>query len=142
LAWRVQVGDESDQQGGLARWIGPDDYHVAYVMLSEHSSAKVTVPALHDGQEVQIPPGGVWEWAWRLNDRAESNKLVLLAQPDRPFDADALRAALLERFPHAAQDDGNDSLDITAAANFVAAQAAGSVRFDIQTVERTSRCNP
>ena len=66
-------------------------------MVSEHSRAKIMVPQLAGNEVVTVPPGGIWEWGWQLNDRPENNGLVLLAKAEAPFDPDALRAELIKR---------------------------------------------
>jgi hypothetical protein len=142
IAWRVRIGRPPEEQRGLAAWLAPDAYYVAQVMVSEHSRAKVIVPRLAGAEAVRVPPGEVWEWAWKLNDRPETNALVLLAQGGRPFDSEVLRSRLWERFPDAAEDDpGGPGLDVSAAADFVAAQAPGAVKFIVQTVEDPWRCS-
>jgi len=142
LAWRVRVGEPPAARQGLRAWFAPERYYVAQVMVSERSRAKVIVPRRTAAGPVEVPAGEAWEWGWKLNDRAESNALVLLARGDRPFDPDALRAALLERFPAAAAEDpAAGALDVTAVSNFIAAQAPGSVIFVVQTVEDEDRCN-
>ena len=142
LGWRVRLGDPAEQQGGLARWFAPERYHVAQVMLSELSPAKVVVPQIPGAGAVAIEPGGIWEWGWQLNQHVENNALVLLAQPDRSFDPDALRARLIEAFPGAAGSPEGPGVDVTAAVNFLAAQAPGSASFVVQTVEGSARCDP
>jgi hypothetical protein len=139
LGWRVRIGESHDQRNALLAWLAPDLYYVAQVMLSEHSPAKVMVPDQPGQDLVTVAPGAVWEWGWELNERAESNGLVLLARADAPFDPDALRADLLERFP-AAAGGAEAPLDVTAAANFVASRAPGAARFIVQTVEDVSAC--
>ena len=146
LAWRVQIGAGDDQHQGIAGWIdrwrGAERYHVAQIMLSAHSRAKIIIPQSVGGEDVVIEPGGVWEWAWQLIDTAENNALVLLANADQPFDADQLRISLLERFPETAGGDATGrGLDLSAAAQFLATQAPGSVRFTFETVETAERCN-
>ena len=143
LGWRVQIGEPENGRSGLASWLAPEHYYVAQVMVSERSRAKVIVPQLAGAGAVTVPPGGIWEWGWQLNDRSESNGLVLLAQAERPFDPDALRAQLIEQFPSAAGagPDGAE-IDVTAALNFIAGRAPGAATFVIQTVERSVRCNP
>jgi hypothetical protein len=141
LGWRVRVGDPPEQQGGLARWFAPERYHVAEVMISEFSPTKVIVPQIPGAGAVTVAPGEPWEWGWRLNERAENNALVLLAQAAGPFDPDALRARLIEAFPAAAGGADDTGVDVTAAVNFLAAQAPGSAKFIVQTVEGSSRCN-
>ena len=143
LGWRVRVGLPPEERTGLAAWFIPDGYYVAQVMVSERSRAQVMVPELSGTGQIKVPPGEIWEWGWQLNERIESNGLVLLAQAEAPFDANALRAALIEKFPPAAEDQADGpGLDVTAAVNFVAGHAAGSATFMIQTVERSPRCNP
>jgi hypothetical protein len=142
LGWRVRLGDPPEQQGGLARWFAPERYHVAQVIISEFSPTKVMVPQIPGAGAVTIEPGEIWEWGWQLNERLENNALVLLAQPETPFDPDALRARLIEAFPDAAGSPEGPGVDVTAAVNFLAAQAPGSARFLMQTVEGSSRCNP
>ena len=146
LGWKVQVGEPQNGHGGVAGWLAPERYYVAQVMVSERSRAKVMVPQLAGTEAVTVPPGGIWEWAWQLNDQTENNGLVLLAQAEKPFDPDALRAALLEQFPSAAgasADRGEGAeMDVTAAINFIAGKAPGAATFVIQTVERSERCNP
>jgi len=145
LAWRVLIGEgeasNEESSSWIERWRGADRYHVAQIMLSERSRAKIIIPQSAGGQDVVIEPGGVWEWAWQLIDATENNALVLLASADGPFDADQLRASLLERFPEAAGSDATGSgLDLSAAAQFLATQAPGSVRFTFETVETTEGC--
>jgi hypothetical protein len=143
VGWRVQVGEAENGRKGLAGWFVPEHYYLAQVMVSERSRAKVIVPQWAGTDVVTIPPGGVWEWAWQLNDRTENNGLVLLAQAEKPFDPDALRAALIEQFPSAAGASPSDTeTDVTAAVNFIAGKAPGAAKFIIQTVERSVRCNP
>lgn len=142
LGWRVRVGRPLEEQRGLGAWFAPDGYHVAQVMVSEHSPAKVIVPERSGSGSIEVAPGGVWEWGWKLNARAESNGLVLLARGDGPFDPDALRARVIERFPEAGSGSSQDpALDVTAVTNFVAGQAPGSIRFVVQTVEEDDRCD-
>jgi hypothetical protein len=138
LGWRVQIGEPGEGEGGLAGWFRPERYYVAQVMVSEHSQAKIMVPQLAGNEVVTVPPGGVWEWGWQLNDRPENNGLVLLAKAKAPFDPDALRAELIKEFPLAA----GAPMDVTAATNFIAAKAPGAAKFIIQTVERAVPCNP
>lgn len=140
LGWRVQVGTPAEERAGLGAWFAPDGYYVAQIMVSERSRAKVIVPRLGGSEAVKVPPGGTWEWAWKLNDRAETNGLVLLARPDAPFDPEALRTALLERFPGADGTAGDPGLDVSAAANWMAAQAPGAATFILQTVEASESC--
>jgi hypothetical protein len=143
LGWRVQVGEAPEQQGLLARWFAPERYRVAQAMLSQHSSAKVMVPETPDGGPVTVAPGEVWEWGWQLNDKPEVNSLVLLAMADKTIDADTLRSDLIERFPLArGSEPGQQGLDVTAAANYLAAKAMGAAKFNVQTLERTSQCEP
>ena len=137
VGWRVRVGQPLAERERLQRWLAPDTYHVAQVMLAERSPAKVMVPTSPDGRPLRIEPGGVWEWGWELNREAESNGLVLLARAE-PFDANALRAALVAEFP--AARGGEEPLDITAAVNYVAAQAPGALPFIVQTVEGRKPC--
>jgi hypothetical protein len=138
LGWRVQIGEPEKGEGALADWLRPERYYVAQVMVSEHSRAKIMVPQLAGNEVVTVPPGGVWEWGWQLNDRPENNGLVLLAKAKAPFDPDALRAELIKEFPLAA----GAAMDVTAATNFIAAKAPGAAKFIIQTVERAVPCNP
>jgi hypothetical protein len=140
LGWRVQIG-EPGNGGGLTGWFRPQRYYVAQVMVSEHSQAKVMVPQLDGNETVTVPPGGIWEWGWQLNDKPENNGLVLLANAEAPFDPDALRAELIKAFPPAADGDG-PLLDVTAATNFIAGKAPGAAKFIIRTVERSVPCTP
>ena len=142
LGWRVQVGEPQNGPSGLAGWFAPDQYYVAQVMVSERSRAKVIVPQRAGTDVITVPPGGIWEWGWQLNDRTENNGLVLLAQAEKPFDPDALRAALIEQFPPAAGSPDGGEIDVTAAINFIAGKAPGAATFIIKTVERSVRCNP
>jgi hypothetical protein len=142
LGWRVRVGRPVEEQGALGAWFAPDGYHVAQVMVSEHSPTKVIVPEQSGSGSIEVPPGGVWEWGWKLNARAESNALVLLASGNGPLDPDALRARVIQRFPAAGGGARQESgLDVTAVTNFVAGQAPGSIRFVVQTVKETDRCD-
>lgn len=142
LGWRVQVGVPNEERQGIAAWFAPETYYLAQVMVSERSRAKVMVPQLAGSEVMKVPPGGIWEWAWKLNDRVETNGLVLLAQADAPFDPEALRVKLLERFPGADGTIDGPGLDVTAATNFVASQAPGAAKFILQTVEKSVRCSP
>jgi hypothetical protein len=142
LGWRVRIGEPGDGGTGLAGWFRPERYYVAQVMVSEHSQAKIMVPQMAGNETVTVPPGGIWEWGWQLNDRPENNGLVLLARPEAPFDPDALRAELIKEFPPAAGSDAGAVLDVTAATNFIAGKAPGAAKFIIQTVERSVPCTP
>lgn len=139
LGWNIRIEDPGSDDHLLGRWTQPDQYHLAQVMLASSSAAKVVTPSLPDGRPVQLPPGGAWEWGWKLTDKPENNMLVLLARPEKPFDAAEIRHALVEQFP-AFPADG--SLDLTAAANFLSSLAPGSVHFNVRTVEGEDRCDP
>jgi hypothetical protein len=139
LGWNVQIVDQGGDGPLLGRWTQPGQYHLAQIMLASSSPAKVVTPSLPNGQPVELPPGGAWEWGWKLTEKPENNMLVLLAQPEKPFDAAAIRQALVERFPADADDS---ELDLTAAANFLSSLAPGSVRFNVRTVEGEDRCDP
>ena len=143
LGWRVQIGKRPDKQGMIESLLAPENYRVAQAMLSRHSSVKVIVPETPDGGPVKLSPGEIWEWGWQLNDSAEINSLVLLVMGDTPIDADAIRSDLIERFPRAqGTDAGQEGLDVTAAANYLTAKAMGSAKFNVQTLERISQCEP
>lgn len=143
LGWRVQIGEPLDQQGLIAGFFAPERYRVAHAMLSQHSSVKVIVPETSGGGPVTVAPGEIWEWGWQLNHKPEINSLVLLAMADKPIDADALRSELIERFPKAkGTAPEQKGLDITAAANYLASRAMGATKFNVQTLERTSQCEP
>jgi hypothetical protein len=143
LGWRVRVGRPTEELQGMASWLAPDAYFVAQVLVSERSRAKVIVPQASGAELLTVPSGGTWEWGWKLNDLIESNGLVLLARADAPFDPDRLREEILERFPNAAGSAADGAgLDVTAAVNFVAAQAPGAAKFIVQTTERSVRCSP
>ena len=143
LGWRVQIGEKPSEQGWIAAWFAPKRYRVAQAMLSQHSKVKVIVPETPHGGPVTLSPGEVWEWGWQLNDKAEINSLVLLAMADKPIDADSLRSELIERFPKAqGTKPGDEGLDVTAAANYLAAKAMGAAKFNVQTLERISQCEP
>lgn len=143
LGWNVQVDDAANGEHLLASWTRPARYHLAQIMLASTSPAKVITPSLPDGRPVELPPGSAWEWGWKLNDKPESNMLVLLAQPEKPFDAAEIRSALVEQFPAARRANGTDGhLDLTAAANFLSSLAPGAVRFNVKTVEGEDRCGP
>ena len=143
LAWNVQIEDPGTDGPLLGRWMRPARYHLAQVMLASSSPAKVITPSLPDGQPVELLPGKAWEWAWELTDKPEDNMLVLLAQPEKPFDAAEIRRALVEQFPAARPVNGVEGrLDLTAAANFLSSLAPGAVRFNVRTVEGEDRCGP
>ncbi len=139
LGWNVTIEDQVTDSHLLGRWAKPDQYHVAQVMLSSSSPAKVIAPSTPDGRPIELVPGKAWEWGWKLTDKPENNMLVLLAQPEEPFDAAAIREALVEEFPSNSTDG---HLDLTAAANFLSSLAPGSVRFDVRTVEGKDQCDP
>ena len=143
IGWRVQIGEPLEHQSFVDRWLAPKRYRVAQAMLSQQSKVKVMVPETPDGGPVTIAPGDIWEWGWQLNDEPEINSLVLLAMGDKPIDADALRSDLIERFPQAGgSQPGQEGLDVTAAANYLASRAMGAAKFNLQTLERTSECEP
>jgi hypothetical protein len=142
LGWRVRIGEPAGDASRLASWFAPEHYYVAQVIVSERSRAKIIVPQLAGSDVVTVPPGGIWEWGWQLNDETENNGLVLLAQAEEPFDPEGLRAALVDEFPPAGSAHAKGDLDVTAAANFIAGKAPGAATFIIQTVERSVRCNP
>ncbi len=139
LGWSVTVDDPGSDEHPLGRWMQPSRYHLAQVMLASSSPAKVVTPSQPDGRPVELSPGAAWEWGWQLTEKPENNMLVLLAQPEKPFDAAEIRRALLERFP---ADGAENGLDLTAAANFLSTLAPGSVRFNVRTVEGGDRCDP
>ena len=139
LGWNVTIEDQVTDTHLLGRWTGPHQYHVAQIMLSSSSPAKVITPSTPDGRPIELAAGSAWEWGWKLTDKPENNMLVLLAQPQKPFDAAAIRDALVEEFP---STNADGDLDLTAAANFLSSLAPGSVRFDVRTVEGEDRCDP
>ncbi|MGI9302239.1 MAG: hypothetical protein ACR2RB_05960 [Gammaproteobacteria bacterium] len=138
LGWRLRVGNKASTENRLLQWLGYDGYYVAYVMLSELSDVRIDVPPRTEhGDAFRVAPGEVWEWAWKLNDQAETNNLVLLARRHAPFNVDKLRKLLLKQFDSARGDE----LDITAAANYVATLAPGVVMYTFQTRRVPSACN-
>lgn len=143
LGWSVRIDDPGTDEHLLGRWTQPAQYHLAQVMLASSSPAKVATPSLPDGQPVELLPGGAWEWGWKLTDEPENNMLVLLAQPEKPFNAAEIRRVLVEQFPAAQQRNGAEhDLDLTAAANFLSSLAPGAVRFNVRTVKGEDQCDP
>ncbi len=133
LGWKVRIGDPESLDAGIAGLIGTTDiYYVANAMVAENSEAKIVA------LPTPVRAGETVEWGWTLNERTETNALVLLVRRGRPFDADDIRERLFARFPNAA--GGTSRLDITGAANYLMQSAPGALKFVFQTRQNGPEC--
>lgn len=140
LGWRLSVGTAHSFDNKLISLGIYDGYYLALIMLSEHSPAKIIIPNQQNSNTpLRLKPGDSMQWGWKLNQQTEANRLVILSQRQRPFDAEQLRNALIKRFP-GAQGSSAAALDITAASNYLSALGNGSLSFQFLTVNTASDC--
>lgn len=142
LGWRVQLGDPAALDARLLGWLhrtaGYQGYHVVVAFVGEHSGLRVL--ATEGGAtEIRKLPGTIWEWSQQVAKPAEAGVLVFLVRRINRFELDAVRARFQEQFAGNSQD-GNASINLTLAADSLAAQATGSLRYFFESVDRPSPC--
>ena len=143
IGWRTLVGTTDSVDALLASLVGFEGYFIAVIVLSESSPATFDYARIdHTTQALRIAPGRSYEGWIKLNDKAELNALVLLAQRHAPFDTHALRERFQERFrPPAVVSAGRiDHLNVDAAVDFIRTLAPGSLVYPFVSAAGESPC--
>ncbi len=142
IGWRVIIGEPDSVDFRLAELFGFKGYFIAVMIVSEFSPA--TFDYASEGNTtklLRVIPGQPYEGWIKLNDRAEINALVLLAQRHARFDSDRLREQFQKRFPTSRLSSiKNMPLDVDAATDFLKTLASGSLIFPFVSVMKNSRC--
>ncbi len=136
LAWEVRTGSLAEAarwQNKLLRWLGYRGYHLAVVLVGKDSGITdnaVFIPkqSANSDAPARLPAGSVWNYSLSLDGKAEESRLVILANRLQPFDSEALKSGLKERFKP--QDGG---LDLPAVEHYLAEQANALSQFTLQT---------
>ncbi len=137
MAWRTIVGDPNSLDSRLVKIWEFGGYYIAIVVLSEFSPSTFDYVRIDNtSRPLRVSPGQTYEGWMKLNDRAEVNALVLLAQRHAPFDANQVREQFYEYFPRSAAPP----LNIDAAMNFVKTLAPGSLIYPFSSLEEPSKC--
>jgi len=143
IGWRTLVGKTNSVDSSIARLLGFQGYFIAVIVLAESSSATFDYARIgNTTQPLRIAPGQPYEGWIKLNDKAELNALVLLAQRQAPFDANSLRERFEKRFRTSAVfSDGSEShTDVDAAVDFIETLAPGSLVYPFVSVAGESPC--
>lgn len=142
LGWKLSINQRSVLDRKLVTLFNYEGYHMAMIMLSEFSPAKVIIPTHeHSNMPLRLKPGDTMAWGWKLNSQIEANRLIILSQRHRPFNADQLRSEIITRFPQAAGTSNQyTGLDITAAGNYLISNYTGSLSFQFLTTDKKSAC--
>lgn len=142
IGWRVIIGEQNSFDSSLATHFGFQGYFIAVMIVSEFSPTTFDYARVgNTTRPLRIIPGQSYEGWVKLNDRAEINALVILAQRHPQFDTNLLREQFQKRFHSANLSSVNNRrLDVDAATDFFETLAPGSLIFPFVSVMENSRC--
>ena len=142
IGWRTIIGEPSSVDYRFAEFFGFQGYFIAVIVVSEFSRTTFDYARVDNTTKpLRVTPGKPYEGWVKLNDRAEVNSLVLLAQRHAGFDNNRLREQFQKRFPQStASSAGNKQLDVDAATDFIKTLAPGSLIFPFVSVKENSKC--
>lgn len=142
IGWRTQIGESNTVDSRLAGFFGFQGYYIAIVVISEFSPPTFDYARIgNTTKPLRIAPGQSYEGWVKLNDRAETNVLILLAQRHTRFDANWLREQFQKRFPASMLSSVNSMRqDVDAATDFIKTLAPGSLIFPFVSVKENSKC--
>jgi len=141
IGWVVQIGEDETLDAQLAASLAFGGYHLAHVMLSEHTAPILLTPTdPRTGEPVRVRPGNSYAWQWLLNGRAEENALVILARRHHSFDLDGLSENLTARFVRHSPTPNEVTVDLVGARNFLISRAPGALWFGFRTTKGGDVC--
>ncbi|MEE9354288.1 MAG: hypothetical protein V3U75_01725 [Methylococcaceae bacterium] len=139
IGWKTVIGDSSSLDSRFAKLSGFEGYYIAVVVVSEFSPTTFDYARIgNTTKPLRIAPGQSYEGWIKLNDRAETNALILLAQRHTQFDANWLREQFQKHFPLSSA--GSKRQDVDAATDFIKTLAPGSLIFPFVSVQEDSKC--
>ncbi len=142
IAWRTVIGEDNSVDSKLTEFAGFEGYYIAIVIVSEFSPTTFDYAKLgNTAKPLRVAPGQSFEGWVKLNEKAETNALILLAQRTSPFDANQLREQFLKRFPSDSQSSAkNWRQNVDAAIDFIKTLAPGSLVYPFVTVKEKTKC--
>ena len=142
IGWRTIIGEPGSVDSQLAELFRFEGYYIAMIVVSEFSPTTFDYARIgNTTKPLRVTPGQTYDGWVKLNDRAETNALILLAQRHAQFDANRLREQYQKRFPqYLASSVNNTSLDVDAATDFIKTLAPGSLIFPFVSVKEDSKC--
>ena len=142
IGWRTHIGESDSVDSRLAELSGFQGYYIAVIVVSEFSPTTFDYARVGNTTEpLRVVPGQSYEGWVKLNNRAETNALILLAQRHTQFDSNWLREQLQKRFPRSTESPaGSWRQDVDAATDFIKTLAPGSLIFPFVSVQEDSKC--
>lgn len=141
IGWKTVIGDTDsiDAQLNAQSWF--QGYYLALVMISEYSDATFTsVKTGTSSESLRVVPGQFYEGWIKLNDRPETNALIILVDR-QPIDSNRLREQFQQRFPlPSTSANYTAARDVNAAVNFIQSQTSGSLVFPFVSIAKNSTC--
>jgi hypothetical protein len=143
LAWDMRAGgleEAASWQNKLLRSMGYGGYYLAVVLVGKDSGITdnaVFIPkqTASGSAPVRLPAGAVWSYSLALDGQAEESRLLILANRLKPFDSEALKTRLKQRFQPRA-----GGLDLPAVEHYLAEQANVILHFPFQTLADAEAC--
>ena len=142
IGWKTLIGNSSSVDSRFAKIFGFEGYYIAVVVVSEFSHTTFDYARIgNTTKPLRVMPGRPYEGWVKLNDRAETNALILLAQRHAQFDANWLREQFQKHFLlSTVSSTGSKRQDIDAATDFIKTLAPGSLIFPFVSVQEDSKC--
>ncbi len=142
LAWKSMIGDPNSMDAFFAHHLGYQGYFIIVIVVSELSP--ITFDYMrndHTNSPLRISPGEFFEGWIKLNDTAEVNVLMLLAQRFETVDIEQLREQFNERF--LVSNVGyiqKTPLNVDAVSDFFTRLVPGTLSYPFLTVMEQSKC--
>lgn len=142
IGWKTVIGKPSSLNAIVTKALAFEGYYVAIIVVSEYSPITIDYARIENTTvPIRVRPGDTYQGWIQLNERAETNALILMAQRHAPFDADWLRKLFHEQFPsQGATHPSDNRLNIDAATDFIAKLVPGALIYPFLTVMEKSKC--
>lgn len=141
IAWKTSIGDPNSKDAFLAEQIGYQGFYIIVIVVSEYSPVSFDyVRNDSNNSPLRIRPGDTYEGWIKLNEMAEVNILMILAQRSK-VDIDQLRTKFNELFvePNATFSQ-KIRLNVDAVSDFFSKSAPGTLSYSFMTVSEESKC--
>lgn len=141
LAWRVRLGDTSEQNHWfyhLAHSLGYKGLYVTLVMIGQKSGIKtndfsIVLPSNADNS--RIPPGRIWTYSWSLDDMEESMLFVIMANRRQESSIAELKKDLQQSF-----GENGETINLPGLEEYLNKHANGSLHFMFTTQAGAPNC--